>query len=49
MNGTSLALALALSIGLIHFNFSSNPIVFTLLSIVSLVHLTNHMHVEKKK
>ncbi len=45
MNALSLVLALALFIGILHYNVSSHPLVFTLLSIMLLIHLTNHIDV----
>lgn len=49
MNSISVALTLALFIGILQYNVSTNPLVFTLLSILLLVHLTNHMWLEKPK
>ncbi len=48
MNLISVALALALFIGILQYDVSSNPLVFTLLSILLLVHLSNHVWLDKK-
>ncbi len=48
MNLVSMALTLALFIGILQYNVSSNPLVFTLLSVLLLVHLSNHMWLDPK-
>lgn len=48
MKLVSVALAVALFIGLIQYNATASPLVFTLLSILLVVHLSNHMWLDKK-
>ena len=48
MNALSLALALALIIGLLQYDVSTNPLVFTLLSVLLVMHISNHFWLDHK-